>query len=155
MQSQIASILGRHGDTVTISIAGAGQVSLEVDGEGPDLDEITPEHDSAWRSGRLDFSFEVRDDDSGLRHDGELVRSADGDDTQVNGDRDQVTSGEPLTVRSGGQISVNGKAADISLRVGSICRTSRTSGAGRCSGTARASPTSSRRAGTTSTRAAT
>ncbi|MYB85403.1 MAG: hypothetical protein F4X54_11860 [Chloroflexi bacterium] len=119
-RTEIASILGRHGDTVTISIAGAGQVSLEVDGEGPDLDEITPEHDSAWRSGRLDFSFEVRDDDSGLRHDGELVRSADGDDTQVNGDRDQVTSGEPLTERSPGQIAVNGKAADISLRVGSM-----------------------------------
>ena len=117
-QSQIASILGRHGDTITISIAGAGQVSLEVDGEGPDLTEIMPEHDSAWRSGRLDFSFEVRDDDSGLRHDGELVRSADGDDTQVNGDRDQVTSGEPLTVRSGGSISPNGKAADIGLKGG-------------------------------------
>ncbi len=117
-QSQTASILGRHGDTITISIAGAGQVSLEVDGEGPDLTEIMPEHESAWRSGRLDFSFEVRDDDSGLRHDGELVRSLDGDDTQVNGDRDQVTSGEPLTVRSGGSISPNGKAADISLGVG-------------------------------------
>ena len=117
-QTGLPSILGRHGDTITISIAGAGQVSLEVDGEGPDLTEIMPEHDSAWRSGRLDFSFEVRDDDSGLRHDGELVRSADGDDTQVNGDRDQVTSGEPLTVRSGGSISPNGKAADISLGVG-------------------------------------
>lgn len=119
-QTEIASILGRHGDTITISIAGAGQVSLEVDGEGPDLTEIMPEHDSAWRSSRLDFSFEVRDDDSGLRHDGELVRSLDGDDTQVNGDRDQVTSGEPLTVRSGGSISPNGKAADIGLRVGSM-----------------------------------
>lgn len=119
-QSQIASILGRHGDTITISIAGAGQVSLEVDGEGPELAEIMPEHDSAWRSGRLDFSFEVRDDDSGLRHDGELVTSVDGDDTQVNGDRDQVTTGEPLTVRSGGQISPNGKAADIGLQVGSM-----------------------------------
>ena len=117
-QSQIASILARHGDTITITIAGAGRVLLEVDGEGPDLTEITPEHESAWRSSRLDFSFEVRDDDSGLRHDGELVRSADGDDTQVNGDRDQVTAGEPLTVRSGGQISVNGKAADIDFRVG-------------------------------------
>lgn len=117
-QADLPSILGRHGDTITISIAGAGQVSLEVDGEGPDLTEIMPEHDSAWRSGRLDFSFEVRDDDSGLRHDGELVRSLDGDDTQVNGDRDQVTTGEPLTVRSGGSISPNGKAADISLSVG-------------------------------------
>lgn len=117
-QADIASILARHGDAVTISIAGAGQVSLEVDGEGPELREVVPEHESAWRSSRLDFAFEVHDDDSGLRHDGELVRSADGDDTQVNGDRDQITAGEPLSERSGGQISVNGKAADIDLRVG-------------------------------------
>ena len=117
-QPDIASILARHGDTVTISVAGAGQVSLEVDGEGPELREIMPEHESAWRSSRLDFSFEVHDDDSGLRHDGELVKSADGDYTQVNGDRDQVTTGEPLSERSGGQISVNGKAADIDLKVG-------------------------------------
>ena len=39
-QTEIASILGRHGDTITVSIAGAGQVSLEVDGEGPDLLDI-------------------------------------------------------------------------------------------------------------------
>ena len=116
-QDAIASILARHGDTVTISVAGGGQVSLGVDGEGPELQEIMPEHESAWRSSRLDFSFEVHDDDSGLRHDGELVVSADGDDTQVNGDRDQVTTGEPLSERSGGQISVNGKAADIDLNV--------------------------------------
>ena len=116
-QDAIASILARHGDTVTISIAGAGQVSLEVDGEGPDLREIMPEHESAWRSSRLDFAFEVHDDDSGLRHDGELVVSRDGDDTQVNGDRDQVTTGEPLSERSRAQISVNGKAADIDLNV--------------------------------------
>ena len=93
-------------------------MSVKVDGEGPDLREVMPEHESAWRSSRLDFSFEVRDDDSGLRHDGELVRSADGDFTQVNGDRDQITAGEPLSERSGGQISVNGEAADIDLRVG-------------------------------------
>ena len=118
-QKNIASILARHGDTITVSIAGAGQVSLKVDGEGPDLREVMPEHESAWRSSRLDFAFEVRDDDSGLRHDGELVVSADGDDTQVNGDRDQVTNGEPLSLseRSGGQISTNGKAADIDLTV--------------------------------------
>ena len=84
------SILGRHGDTITVSIAGAGQVSLEVDGEGPDLLDIMPENGSAWRSSRLDFEFEVRDGDSGIRHDGELVPSTDGDDTQVNGDGDQV-----------------------------------------------------------------
>ena len=119
-QDTIASILARHGDTITISGPGAGQVSVKVDGEGPDLREIMPEHESAWRSSRLDFAFEVRDDDSGLRHDGELVTSLDGDPKQVNGDRDQITSGEPLSLseRSGGQISVNGKAADIDLQVG-------------------------------------
>ena len=75
-RTEIASILARHGDTVTISVAGAGQVSLGVDGEGPELQEVMPEHESAWRSSRLDFSFEVHDDDSGLRHDGELVVSS-------------------------------------------------------------------------------
>ena len=49
---------------------------------------------------------------------------ADGDDTQVNGDRDQVTTGEPLSERSGGQISVNGKAADIDLNVSDAPRSS-------------------------------
>ena len=63
-----------------------------------------PENGSAWRSSRLDFEFEVRDGDSGIRHDGELVPSTDGDDTQVNGDGDQDTAGEPLTERSSGQI---------------------------------------------------
>ena len=116
-QEQTASLLARHGDTVTISAAGAGQVSLEVDGDGPDLREVMPEHESAWRSGRLDFTFEVRDDDSGLRHDGELVVSRDGDYTQVNGDRDQVTTGEPLTLGSGAGFTVNGEAADIDLKV--------------------------------------
>ena len=112
-----ASILGRHGDRITIDVAGAGAVTLDVDGEGPDLIDITPEDLSYVRSRSLDFSFVVRDDDAGLRHDGELVVSADGDYTEVNGDRDHATSGEPLSTPSGGQISVNGAAADIDLKV--------------------------------------
>ena len=116
-QEQTPSLLARHGETVTVSVQGAGQVPLTVDGEGPDLRDVTPEHESAWRSSRLNFTFEVRDDDSGIRHDGELIISPDGDDTEVNGDRDQVLGGEPLTVRSGGQVSLNGEAADIDLKV--------------------------------------
>ena len=69
------------------------------------------------RSSRLDFSFTVRDDDSGLRHDGELVVTADGDYTEVNEDRDHATTGEPLSTPSGGQISLNGEAAEIDLKV--------------------------------------
>ena len=116
-QMKTPSLLARHGETVTVSVQGAGQVSVRVDGEGPELRDIKPEHESASRSSRVDFSFEVRDDDSGLRHDGELVRSGDGDLTQFNGDRDHNTSGEPITVRSSGQISLNGRSADIDVKV--------------------------------------
>ena len=116
-QTGLPSLLARHGETVTVSVQGAGQVSVRVDGEGPELRDIKPEHESASRTSRVDFSFEVRDDDSGLRHDGELVRSGDGDLTQFNGDRDHNTSGEPITVRSSGQISLNGRSADIDVKV--------------------------------------
>ena len=117
-QGETPSLLARHGETVTVSVQGAGQVSLRVDGEGPELRDVKPEHESASRTSRVDFSFEVRDDDSGLRHDGELVVSGDGDPKQVNGDRDHDTSGEPLTVRSSGQISLNGRTQDIEVEVG-------------------------------------
>ena len=116
-QDTTASILARHGDRITIDVAGAGAVTLEVDGEGPELIDITPEDLSYVRSRSLDYSFVVRDDDAGLRHDGELVITADGDYTHVNEDRDHTTTGEPLSVPSGGQISVNGEAADIDLKV--------------------------------------
>ncbi|MCY4581515.1 MAG: hypothetical protein OXE50_01765 [Chloroflexi bacterium] len=118
------SLLARHGETVNVSVQGAGQVSLRVDGEGPDLSDIKPEHESASRTSRVDFSFEVRDDDSGLRHDGELVVSDDGDLKQINGDRDHNTTGEPLTVRSSGQVYVNGRTQDIAVRVGRSVSTS-------------------------------
>lgn len=116
-QGETPSLLARHGETVTVSVQGAGQVSLRVDGEGPELRDIKPEHEGAFRTGRVDFSFEVRDDDAGLRHDGELVVSNDGDLTQFNGDRDHNTSNEPITVRSGAQISGNGRTQDIKVRV--------------------------------------
>ena len=117
-QADLPRLLARHGETVTVSVQGAGQVSLRVDGEGPELRDIKPEHQGSFRSGRVDFSFEVRDDDSGLRHDGELVVSADGDLTQFNGDRDHNTSGEPITVRSSGQVYVSGRTQDIDVEVG-------------------------------------
>ncbi|MDE2837354.1 MAG: hypothetical protein OXL97_07585 [Chloroflexota bacterium] len=116
-QGETPSLLARHGEAVTVSVQGAGQVSVRVDGEGPDLHDIKPEHEGAYRTSRVDFSFEVRDDDSGLRHDGELVVSADGDLRQFNGDRDHNTGGEPITVRSSGQVSVNGRSQDIDVQV--------------------------------------
>ncbi len=120
LHANTASILARHGDRITIDVAGAGEVSLDVDGEGPDLLDITPEDLSYVRSNSHDFSFIVRDNDSGLRHDGELVVTADGDYTELNGDGDHVTSGEPLSLPSGGQIRVNGEAAEIDVKAWDI-----------------------------------
>ena len=117
-QADTASILARHGDRITIEVVGAGSVSVDVDGEGPDLLGITPEDLSHVRSNSLDYSFTVRDNDSGLRHDGELVITSDNDYTQVNPDNDHATGGEPLSVGSPvGQINVNGEAAEIDLKV--------------------------------------
>ena len=112
-----AAILARHDDRLVIEVAGAGQVAVDVDGEGPDVTGITPEDLSYLRSNSLHYSFVVRDNDAGLRHDGESVISADGDYTEVNPDGDHATGDEPLSVASGGQISVNGEAADIDLKV--------------------------------------
>ncbi|MCY4448420.1 MAG: leucine-rich repeat domain-containing protein, partial [Chloroflexi bacterium] len=116
-QNDTASVLARHDDIVTLSVRGAGIVSVRVDGEGPELIDVTPEDLGYYRSRDLEYAFTVRDGDAGLRHDGELVITGDGDYTQVNADGDHATSGEPLTTASGGQVSVNGNAADIDVLV--------------------------------------
>ncbi len=112
-----ASTLARHDDRLVIEVAGAGQVTVDVDGEGPDVTGITPEDQSYLRPNSLQYSFVVRDEDAGLRHDGESVITQDGDYTEVNRDGDHDTTGEPLSVASGGQITVNGEAAEIDLKV--------------------------------------
>ena len=95
----------------------AGTVSVRVDGEGPELIDVAPEDLGYVRSRDLDYTFTVRDDDAGLRHDGELVVTEDGDYTQVNADDDHTTTGEPLSMPSSGQISVNGASAEIDVMV--------------------------------------
>ncbi|MDE2837400.1 MAG: SwmB domain-containing protein [Chloroflexota bacterium] len=116
-QDETASILARHNDVVTVSMSGAGTVSVRVDGEGPELLDVTPEDLGYYRSRDLEYAFTVRDDDAGLRHDGELVVTLDGDYTQANRDDDHTTSGEPLSMPSGSQVSVNGNAAEIDVMV--------------------------------------
>ncbi len=117
LQDATPFILARHDDRITVEVAGAGAVTLDVDGEGPEVTGITPEDLSYVRSNSLHYSFVVRDNDAGLRHDGESVISTDGDYTEVNRDKDHDTTGEPLSVSSGGQINVNGEAAEIDLKV--------------------------------------
>ena len=118
LQDATPFILARHDDRITVEVAGAGAVTVDVDGEGPDVTGITPEDLAYVRSNSLHYSFAVRDNDAGLRHDGESVISSDGDYTEVNPDHDHDTTGEPLSVgSSGGQISTNGEAAEIDLKV--------------------------------------
>ena len=112
---QTAAIAAGHGTTLLIRTAGAGSVSVEVDGEGPEFSYVTPEGRREAHQGRI--TFEVRDRDSGLRHDGELVITPDGDYKPVNADGDNETFHEPLSVPSGGLIERNGEAADIDLQV--------------------------------------
>ena len=118
IHANTAAILARHGDRITIKVEGAGEVTVDVDGEGPEVTGITPEDLAYVRSSSLHYSFAVRDNDAGLRHDGESIISSDGDYTEVNRDKDHDTTGEPLSVgSSGGQISTNGEAAEIDLKV--------------------------------------
>ena len=112
---QTAAIAAGHGATVSVREPGAERVSIEIDGEGPEFSYVTPEGRREAHQGRI--TFEVRDRDSGLRHDGELVITPDGDYKPVNADGDNETFHEPLSVPSGGLIERNGEAADIDLQV--------------------------------------
>ncbi len=115
---EIATLLARHGDRITITVSGqSGSVELTVDGDGPDFTAITPEDNDVTRPSRLTYSFEVRDDDSGLRHDGESVISNDGDYEEINPDGDPHLETEPLSVDTEAQVAANGPAADIDVNI--------------------------------------
>ncbi len=115
---EIATIFARHGDRLTVSVPGqSGTVDLTVDGDGPDFSAITPEDNDVVRSSRLEYSFEVRDDDSGLRHDGEAQLTPDDDYEEVNPDGDPHLETEPLSKNPGASVRANGPAADIDVNV--------------------------------------
>ena len=117
VQQEIATIFADHGDRLTITTSGSGVIELVVDGEGPEFTAITPDDNAVTRSSRLTFSFEVRDDDSGLRHDGESIISSDGDYDEINPDGDHALHSEPLSEDPGTAVSANGRSADIDVRV--------------------------------------
>ncbi len=115
---EIGTIFARHGDRLTVTIPGtSGQIELVVDGEGPDFTAVTPDDNAVTRSSRLSYGFEVRDDDSGLRHDGESIVSGDGDFAEINPDGDHSLHDEPLSVNPGASVNANGVAADIRVNV--------------------------------------
>ncbi len=113
--SNVAQIAARHGDRLTVRIPNAASdITLIVDAEGPEVNLISPVDGDALEPKALSFRFDVRDPDSGLRHDGEFTTSDDGDPTSINPDRDAVRGGEPLSEMTSSLFSGgNGKAADI------------------------------------------
>ena len=113
--TEFGQIAARHGDRLTVRIASeASNISLIVDAEGPEINLISPVDGSSVKPSALNFRFDVRDPDSGLRHDGEFTLSGDGDPASINPDRDAVRGGEPLSEMTSSLFAGgNGKAADI------------------------------------------
>ena len=112
-QQEIATIFAGHGDTITVEV-GSSSIELTVDGEGPEFSAVTPEDNAVTRESKLILGFEVRDEDSGLRHDGEAVMSPDGDYRLVNADKDHDDFDEPLSTKV---TRGNGKSRDIDVNV--------------------------------------
>ena len=96
-------IPARHGDTLTVTVAGVtGTVVLVVDGEGPEFSDISPAHKAPLSSQTVRFRFVVTDSDSGLAHDGELdYTRGDRDARAINGDDDNITTSEPRATSTG------------------------------------------------------
>ena len=117
----LASLRGLRNDRLAITAHGVpSAIELVVDSEGPEIRVFSPQPDSYLPSVVVNFSFDVRDDGAGLRHDGEFEPSGDGDPRPVNADGDQLTSNEPRSTRDGGAADIHaylsregGAAADI------------------------------------------
>ena len=117
----LAALNARDGDRLSVTVRGVSSVlELVVDGEGPEIRVYSPQPDSYLPSVVVNFSFDVRDDGAGLRHDGEFVKSGDGDNRPVNVDGDQFTSNEPRSTPGKGSADIHvylnregGDAVDI------------------------------------------
>ena len=110
-----AVIPARDGDTITISVKGvSGEIELVVDGEAPEIDDVTPSSGGLQKSSSVSLGFTVSDDGSGLRYDGEAGGSEDDDDSPHNGDGDQHFN-EPFTSKNDDDTAGNGATADIEV----------------------------------------
>ena len=106
-----AQILARDGDKLTVT-AGTWVQELHVDGTGPEFSGVTPANKVIQDSSTVRIAFTVRDDGSGLRHDGEFIDmlSTDTDPQRSNLDGDQAYEKEPLS-------DVDGKSEDIAVLI--------------------------------------
>ncbi len=120
-----AVIPARDGDTLVITVDGvAGSIELVVDGQGPDIDDVTPEQGGTQKSSTVNLGFTVTDDGSGIRYDAESGISGDPDLTPHNGDNDNRFD-EPITSVGDNHDPAaavfhwgNGSTEDIKIRFG-------------------------------------
>ena len=106
--AETALIPARDGDRLSIMVAGSTYTAgVTVDGEGPVFWVLSPRPDSILSSRTIPFSFEVTDDGSGLRHDGEDIVSANGRRITENVDDDHFTIEEPRSTPNGGASDIH------------------------------------------------
>ena len=90
-----AQITARDGDKLTIT-ADTWVQELYVDGTGPEFSNVAPANKTIQDSSTLRVAFTVRDDGSGLRHDGEdNGTGGDTDPNRSNLDDDAAYHTEP------------------------------------------------------------
>ena len=116
-----AVIPARDGDTLTVTVDGvSGSINLVVDGDAPEIEDTTPAHAGIQSSNNIDLGFNVSDDGSGLRYDGESGDSTDEDLQPHNGDGDHAFD-EPITndpvETADDQISHNGDGDTADIEV--------------------------------------
>ena len=105
-----AQITARDGDRLRIT-AGSWVQELYVDGTGPEFSSVTPADGTIQDSSTLRIAFTVRDDGSGLRHDGEdNGTGGDMDPNRSNADGDAAYHTEPKS-------DENGKSVDIGVLI--------------------------------------
>ena len=98
--------------------------SLKVDSRGPSISNITPSGNANQSSGSASFGATFTDPGSGLINDNEQAGYAAPTDTTVSaadaskdGDGDEITTNEPLAVRTSAANDGNGAARDINIHV--------------------------------------
>ena len=99
-----------HGNTLTLTAPDSTIITMEVDGEGPEVTEVEPEQESIGDDDKVTYEATITDADSGLRNDSEAL---DEPSTSSDGDSDGLEAGEPLAKAGGFSVDI-----DINLDLG-------------------------------------
>jgi hypothetical protein len=96
-------LMADHGDVIEVTGPSGTKTTLIVDGDGPDVASVSPEHEATQTGTAIEFAAAVTDADSGLRNDDEPTPTLTG---SADGDSDGITTGEPLAGTGGGSTDI-------------------------------------------------